>query len=213
MNESNTVQINTHRKDIIDQVEVLIAEKVRKGIEIGHIDIDDDSLDKTLRLLLLSNAFDDDEWISWVIDLIIERELEKIKAETAIGGIPALTEALTAYSDYSKIVSQTSKLMLNKIKVLNSDISLLKGEVAFAPKKLASLGGRAKRKKFLPLKTRALEIYKSRNWASTRQAAMSMQQEIIELAKKENIPLSHSNAWESIQKWIPEMLKRENKLK
>ena len=214
MSEEKMSLEDTEREGLISKVEALIAKNVRKAAESkGSELLSEDTCEEILSLLLFSEAFSDDEWITWLITAVTEREVERVKTETLAGVVPELTNELKKRTELLDKTIKTAETALNKVDSLRFDVSTLKNELTMAPKQLARSGGEGKAIKYEPLKSRVIEIYQGRGWGSARQAAFAMEEEIIELAKSKNIDWNPSQPWESIYKWISRYEKDTNRSK
>jgi cysteinyl-tRNA synthetase len=80
----------------------------------------------------------------------------------------------------------------------------LQREIGSAPQRLARRGGEAKAKKIEALRNFACELFKSRNWKSTRQARDALFPEIREEGRKLGVELTETTGPETVYRWLRE---------
>lgn len=68
--------------------------------------------------------------------------------------------------------------------------------------RLANKGGMARGKLYEPLKIRAFELVKARNWKSRRNAVKTIAPDILDLARSKNIPLSPQQVENTLNDWL-----------
>lgn len=107
--------------------------------------------------------------------------------------------------DYSTSNSRSSSQALSygvSAIGMASSMKLLSLQGEDTVKSNSSKAGRAKAAKYQPLKEQAKKLVQSRSWQSRRNAAKTITPEILELAKKLSISLSHQQAELTIAGWL-----------
>lgn len=94
--------------------------------------------------------------------------------------------------------------------VAGSQLAMGAGKLALSER--SRKGSDARTAKYQFLKDRVRELVEAGNFPSKRRAALSMEKEIVELARSREIPLSADQAERTITKWLTEMglLQRTN---
>jgi hypothetical protein len=95
--------------------------------------------------------------------------------------------------------ARSLKIMQGFAKV--REISIHKGMQAQKAEQ-AKNGAKGRAEKYQPLKDRAFELVNARKWQSRRNAAQTIEPEILGLAKSLNIPLSEAQAEITITGWL-----------
>lgn len=81
-------------------------------------------------------------------------------------------------------------------------------------KEIAAKGAQARDKKYAPLRELALKLAKEKRpkvhgWPSRRQAVIAVKNEVLDEARKRNMPLSEDNAFVTIDGWLAKMPEAE----
>ncbi|MFY3094006.1 hypothetical protein ACOTHT_20050 [Achromobacter xylosoxidans] len=87
--------------------------------------------------------------------------------------------------------------------IAGSQLAIGAGKLALSER--SKKGSDARTAKYQFLKDRARELVEAGNFASKRRAALSMEKEIVELARSKGVFLSPDQAERTITKWLTEM--------
>lgn len=147
--------------------------------------------------------------LSMLVNTVAELEMLKFQLSSMSSLLEAQKRVIEAHKGAEIAEDEFSNVAMEAIYTLGEGLKEAGTELKEAPQKLASAGGKGRSKKYDALKQRVIERYEAKRWKSPRDAAISMEPEIVELSKQLGIPLSDRQAWERIYKWLLRHLKNK----
>ncbi|MFJ5331691.1 hypothetical protein [Pectobacterium versatile] len=150
----------------------------------------------------INSNFNKEDILFFVISTVIEMEGLRLSLESSVNFKDSFDKLMTSVREAEKAEDNFSKQAIDSIYTLGDFVSELRGQLDQKSTEMARSGGKGRQKKYEPLVQRTIELYDTKNWQSARQAARSIESEIIEMGKSIGVPLTGEQPWETIQKWI-----------
>lgn len=163
------------------------------------------NLDVLAKAKKLSNNPSD--LLSMLVNTVAELEMLKFQLSSMSSLLEAQKRVIEAHKAAEIAEDEFSNVAVDGVYALGDVINELREELNSAPQRLARAGGKGKSQKYDVLKKRVIELYEAKKWNSPREAAQKIEADIIELSKDAGVPLSGSQPWETIHKWILKHIK------
>lgn len=198
--------MDTFNKKIFDEFKLAVSESIREKADNDNLSIFNlDVMSKAKQL----SAFSSNDIFSALVETVIELEATKIALSAATSATDASQQLIQQYREADAAIDEFHNSVLNGVYTMGGLVHELSNELADAPNRLASAGGKGKSQKYDVLKKRVVELYEAKKWNSPREAAQKIEANIIELSKQAGVPLSGSQPWETIHKWILRHIKNK----
>ncbi|WP_134706603.1 hypothetical protein [Rahnella sp. CJA17(1/100)] len=193
------------KKKILDEFKLAVTESIREKVEDDNLSILNlNVMSKAKKLSVLNSK----EIFSALIETVVELEATKIALSAAKLATDASQKLIQQYRESDTAMDEFHDVALSSVYTMGDLIQNLGSELDAAPQRLASAGGKGKSQKYDVLKKRVFELYEAKKWNSPREAAQKIEADIIELSIQSGVPLSGSQPWETIHKWILKHIKK-----
>jgi len=197
--------MNDLNKKLFNEFKLAVADSIRKKSDNDNLSILNlDVMNKAKQLSALNSK----EIFSALIETVVELEATKLALSAATKAANASQELIEQYRETDAAIDEFHDVALNSVYTMGDLVQDLGHELEIAPNRLASAGGKGRSQKYDVLKKRVFELYEARKWNSPREAAQKIEAEIIEFSKQSGVPLSGSQPWETIHKWILKHIKK-----
>lgn len=197
--------MNDLNNKLFNEFKLAVADSIRKKAENDNLSILNlDVMNKAKQLSALNSK----EIFSALIETVVELEATKLALSAATRVADASQKLIEQYRETDVVIDEFHDVALSSVYTMGDLVQDLGNELETAPNRLASAGGKGKAQKYDVLKNRVFELYEAKKWNSPREAAQKIEAEIIEFSKQSGVPLSGSQPWETIHKWILKHIKK-----
>ena len=187
------------KKKIFSDFKFAVAESIREKANNDNLSILNLGVMTKAKQLSALNSID---IFSALIETVVELEATKLALSSATQATDASQELIKKYRETDAAVDEFNEVALSGVYTMGALVQDLSKELDAAPQRLARAGGKGKSQKYDILKKRVFELYEEKKWNSPREAAQKIEADIIEFSKQAGVPLSGSQPWETIHKWI-----------
>ncbi|EBS4565300.1 hypothetical protein DOW39_04825 [Salmonella enterica subsp. enterica serovar Tanger] len=189
-------------EELQDAIAISIAEKYEnENLSVFNLDV----MAKAKKFSSLS--VNSKELFSILIETVTELEATKLALKSSLALAKQSELLIEKYKETDIASDEFKDIAVSGIFSMGDHIDHLSTELKKAPHHFASSGGKGKSQKYDVLKKRVIELYEAKKWNSPREAAQKIEADIIELSKEAGVPLSGSQPWETIHKWILKHIK------
>lgn len=197
--------MNDLNNKLFNEFKLSVADSIRKKADNDNLSILNlDVMNKAKQL----SALKPKEIFSALIETVVELEATKLALSAATRVSDASQKLTEQYRETDVAIDEFNDVALSSVYTMSDLVQSLGNDLKTAPNRLARAGGKGRAQKYDVLKKRVLELYEAKKWNSAREAAQKIEAEIVEFSKQSGVPLSGSQPWETIHKWILKHIKK-----